>query len=224
MISREQLNHSLMVLPILQRAGPQEVFEFQQCSYSMNLPAGKIVFSEGDRANAIALVLSGAARVFKIGKNGRQITLYRFSVGDFCILTANAILNNQPFPANATVEQQIEAVMIPEDVFREWVQRYSLWREFVFNMLSARLTNMLTLVDEVLFRSMEARIASYLLQHSRPQNPIYITHQEIAMELGSSREVISRILKGFVASGLIRSVRGLIEVLDFDYLNSLANG
>jgi len=224
MISREQLNHSLMVFPILQRAIPHEVFEFQRCAYSMNLPTGKIVFSEGDRANAIALVLSGAARVFKIGRNGRQITLYRFGSGDFCILTANAILNVQPFPANAMVEQRIEAVMIPEDTFRDWVQRYSLWREFVFITLSARLNSMLILVDEVVFRSMEARIASYLLQQCRLQNPIRITHQEIAAELGSSREVISRILKGFTDSRIIRSVRGLIEVLDFDYLNTLANG
>ena len=224
MISREQLDRSLLVFPILHRASPQEVHEFQQIAYALNLPAGKIVFSEGDRANALALVLSGVARVFKIGKTGRQITLYRFGAGETCILTANAILNNQPFPANAIVEQQVEAVMIPEAVFRDWVQRYALWREFVINMLPLRLTSMLTLVDEVVFHSMDARIAAYLQQRSRLQNPIYLTHQDIAAELGSSREVISRILKGFVDSGLIRSERGLIEILDFDYLNSLANG
>lgn len=223
MISHEQYDRILNVFPILQHADPQAVHAFQQATFFTSLPACKIVFAEGDRASALAMVLSGTVRVYKTGKTGREITLYRFGSGDSCILTANAILNNQPFPVNAIVEQPVEAILIPEDVFRDWVNRYALWREFVFSLLALRLTNVLILVDDLVFRRMDARVAAFLHQRGQMQNPLFVTHQEVAAELGSSREVISRILEGFVAAGLIRSARGVVEILDFDALNALSN-
>ena len=111
--------------------------------------------------------------------------------------------------------------MIPADTFREWVVRYDLWREFVFDLLSQRLSTVMAVVDEIAFRRMDARIASLLLSHRETQNPIRITHQEIASELGSSREVISRLLEDFSERGLIRSGRGEIEILDPEELDSL---
>jgi CRP/FNR family transcriptional regulator len=145
---------------------------------------------------------------------GREITLYRFSNGESCILTANAILNQKTFPAVAVVESEAEAVMIPAETFRDWVRRYDLWREFVFDLLSQRLSSVMSILDEVVFRRMDARIAALLVNRSRPGARIRITHQEIAAELGTSREVVSRILEGFAAAGVIGSSRGEIEVLD----------
>lgn len=223
MIGPEQFNRIQSVFPLLQHADPRTLQEFQQATYFASLPADKIIFAEGDCASALALIFSGAIRVYKTGKTGRQITLYRFSTGDSCILSANAILNNQPFPANAIVEQPVKAVMIPDEVFRGWVQRYPLWREFVFSLLSLRLTSVLTLVDDLVFRRLDARAAALLLERSQLQNPIAMTHQEIASELGSSREVISRILEGFAAKGWIRSARGLVEILDLDSLVFLSS-
>ena len=171
--------------------------------------------------DAIALLISGVVRVYKIGETGREITLYRFGNGQSCILTANAILSQKTFQAIATVEKEAEAVMIPADTFRAWVMRYDLWREFVFDLLSQRLSTMMEIVDEIAFRRMDARIASLLLTRARSQNPMRITHQEIAAELGSSREVVSRLLEDFSERGLIRSGRGEIEVLDKEGLESL---
>lgn len=222
MISPDQFHRLQMVFPILQHADTRTLHEFQQATYFASMPANKIIFAEGDCASALALIFSGAIRVYKTGKTGRQITLYRFSTGDSCILSANAILNSQPFPANAIVEQPVKAVMIPDEVFRGWVQRYPLWREFVFSLLSLRLNSVLTLVDDLVFRRLDARAAALLLERSRVQNPIGITHQEIASELGSSREVISRLLEGFAVKNWIRSTRGQIEILDFDSLDYLS--
>jgi len=112
------------------------------------------------------------------------------------------------------VEQDAEAVIIPSATFRDWVRRYDLWREFVFDLLSQRLSSLMTIVDEVAFQRMDARLASFLRTRSRVQNPMRITHQEIASELGTSREVISRLLEDLSARGLVRSARGEIEVLD----------
>ena len=220
MIPQEKFQQILSALPILQRAGPQLLREFQQSAFFAPIPAGRDVFIEGDYPESIALVLSGVVRVYKIGNTGREITLYRFGLGESCILTANAILNQRTFPAIATVEEDIEAVMIPADLFRDWVKRYDLWREFVFDLLSDRLSTILTIVDEILFQRMDQRVATWLIQQAEVQNPVQVTHQEIAAELGSSREVISRILEDFRQTGLIEPGRGSVEIVDKTGLES----
>lgn len=220
MISNEQYNRIARVLPILKRAESQLVREFQQVATFTRIPAGRDVFIEGDRVDGIALLISGVVRVYKIGETGREITLYRFGLGESCILTVNAILNQKNFPAIASVEKEAEAVMIPAQIFREWVRRYDLWRDFVFELLSQRLSSVIMIVDEIAFRRMDVRIASLLLNRSQIQNPIHMTHQEIASELGSSREVISRLLEDFSEQGIIRSGRGKVEILDTNALKS----
>ena len=207
-------------MPILRQADPSFTREFKQTAFFAHIPAGRDVFLEGDRVEAIALIITGIVRVYKIGETGREITLYRFGNGSSCILSANAILSQKTFPAVATVEQDAEAVMIPAVTFRDWVRRYDLWREFVFDLLSQRLSTVMEIIDEVAFHRMDRRVASLILKLADTRNPVKITHQEIAAELGSSREVISRLLEDFVSDGSIRSGRGLIEVLDFELLKS----
>jgi CRP/FNR family transcriptional regulator len=220
MIDAAQFKRITKSLPILQFADLALIREFQQTAFVARIPAGHDVFLEGDQVEAIALLISGVVRVYKIGETGREITLYRFGNGSSCILTANAILSQKTFPAVATVEQDAEAVMIPADIFRDWVRRYDMWRDFVFELLSQRLSTVMAIVDEVAFQRMDRRVASLLLKMAKTKNPLRITHQEIASELGSSREVISRLLEDFVNEGSIRSGRGTVEILDFELLES----
>jgi len=220
MINSVQFEHATKSLPILQKADAAFRREFQQAAFYAHIPAGRDVFLEGDRVEAIALLISGVVRVYKIGETGREITLYRFGNGSSCILTANAILSYKTFPAVATVEQEAEAVMIPADTFRDWVKHHDLWREFVFALLSQRLSTVMAVIDEVAFQRMDRRVASLLLERAKNQNPLRITHQEVAAELGSSREVISRLLEDFVSEGIIRSGRGAVEILDFELLEA----
>ena len=220
MLTAEQFNRITSAMPFLQRAGEALKGELRQRAQFVNIPTGQDVFVDGDRVEAIALLISGVVRVYKIGETGREITLYRFGLGESCILTANAILSEKSFPAVATVEQDAEAVMIPADVFREWVNRYDLWRGFVFNLLSDRLSTVMAVVEEVVFKRMDRRVAAWLLNQARVTNPMRVTHQEIAAELGSSREVISRILEDFSGEALIEPGRGTIEVVDFEGLES----
>ncbi len=214
MLDKGQYERIARALPLLQHAPPDLIREFQQAAFFARIPAGRDVFLEGDRVDAIALLISGVVRVYKIGETGREITLYRFGNGQSCILTANAILSQKTFPAVATVERDAEAVMIPADTFRDWIGRHDLWRNFVFDLLSLRLASVMELVEEVAFRRMDGRVASLLLDRSRGSGPIRLTHQEIAAELGTSREVISRLLEDFTEQGVIRLGRGQIEVLD----------
>jgi CRP/FNR family transcriptional regulator len=220
MIDAQQYERILEALPILARAEPTLLREFKQSAFVAHIPKGRDVFMEGEHVDSIALLISGVVRVFKIGEMGREITLYRFGNGESCILTANAILNQKTFPAIAVVESEAEAVMIPAAVFRDWVRRYDLWREFVFDLLSQRLASVMTILDEVVFLRMDARIADFLLKKAKAGSRIQITHQEIAGELGTSREVVSRILEGFASAGLISSARGELEVLDSEGLGA----
>ena len=220
MLDAEQFKQISFVMPFLQKADDSLKQELKQKAQFAKIPAGHDVFVDGDRVENIALMLSGVVRVYKIGETGREITLYRFGYGESCILTVNAILSQKSFPAIATVEEDAQAVMIPSDVFREWVNKYDLWREFVFDLLSDRLSTVMAVVDEVVFKRMDRRVASLLLNQAKVQNPMRVTHQEIAAELGSSREVISRILEDFSREELIEPGRGTVEVLDFEGLES----
>lgn len=224
MIEQEQLNRLQRTLPLLRRADARLVEDFRRAAYFVRIPAGHDVFVEGDNADAIALLLSGVVRVYKIGETGREITLYRFGLGESCILTATAILAQQPFSAVATVEQDAEAVMIPANTFRHWIQQHDLWRDFLFSLLSQRLFSVMELVDEVTFQRMDIRIATLLLERSQATPLVSMTHQEIADELGSSREVVSRILEALAGKGVIRVQRGAVEIVNRELLQKLIAG
>jgi CRP/FNR family transcriptional regulator len=214
MLSSQQFDRIARLVPALRPGGAQMGREFRETATFLRIPAGRDVFVEGDPVEAIALLLSGVVRVYKVSDTGREITLYRFGSGQSCILTANAILSRTSFDAIATVEQDAEAVMVPAEAFRDWVRRHDAWRDFVFEMLSQRLASVLAIVEEVAFRRMDRRLASFLAERSGRQNPIRLTHQQIAVELGSAREVVSRILEDFAERGLVRVGRGSVEVVD----------
>jgi CRP/FNR family transcriptional regulator, anaerobic regulatory protein len=222
MITQTQFDRLNRTLPVLQHSELQMQRELIADAIYARIPQGHDVFLEGDSIDAIALLLSGVVRVYKIGETGREITLYRFGHGESCILTANAILSRQSFPAIATVEKDAEAILVPADSFRGWVSRYTPWRDFVFDLFAQRLASVIAVVEEVAFRRMDGRVAVLLLSRGQAQNPLHITHQQIASELGSSREVISRLLEDFNSRGMIRMRRGTIEILDFDELEENA--
>lgn len=116
-------------------------------AFLAKLPAEKDIYLQGDIVDNIALLLSGSVRVFKIGETGREITLYRFGLWESFVLTANVILNQRTFPAIAKVEEDAEVVLIPADVFHSRVKKYDLWRDFVFELLSDRLSTIIDFVD-----------------------------------------------------------------------------
>jgi CRP/FNR family transcriptional regulator len=221
-IDPEQRERIDRALPILQQAPRELAEEFWRRAFLVRIPAGRDVFLQGDRIEAIPLLLSGTVRVYQIGESGREVTLYRFRKGESCVLTANSILSQQSFPAIASVEQEAEAVMIPAETFREWVGRHAIWRDFFIGLVSQRLASVMAIVDEVAFRRLDTRVAGLLLQKAQAANPVRTTHQTIAAELGSSREVISRVLEDLGSRGLIRASRGAVEVLDLGGLRRFA--
>jgi CRP/FNR family transcriptional regulator len=192
---------------------------FLQKAAVAGLERGQIVCHQGHECSHLALMLKGSARVYKLGESGREITLYRIGPGESCILTASCILSHLPFPAVAECEEDVEAVVVPANDIRKWLAESPAWRDYVFSLLARRMGDIISLVEEVVFQRMDQRIAQYLLQHAKsPQRRIEATHQAIASDLGTSREVVSRILKDFESKALIKVSRGAVELLNVSLL------
>lgn len=202
-------------LTILERLEPEIAEEFIEHSMLMRFASGRDIMDAGDRVDAIPLVISGSIRVYQIAESGREITLYRFGPGECCVLSADSILGDRLFPARAQVLEDAEVVMIPAQRFNDWLARSAAWREFVFGAMSQRLVSLMHTLDDVAFARLDRRIAGLLAGRTeRHSERVRITHQEIADELGSSREVVSRVLEDLQDQGVVRLSRGVIEILD----------
>ena len=210
------------MLPFLQGATTALKTQVIAQAVVTDIAAGASIFWEGDTCSQLAVVVTGTVRVYKVGENGREITLYRVEGHESCILTASCILSRSRFPAFAVAETDVRAVLIPAAALRDWVAREELWRNYVLGLLAMRLSGVMATVEEVAFRRMDARVAEFVAAAARPGDPLRMTHQEIALELGTAREVVSRILKDLEREGLLTLGRGTITVLDAGGLRAKA--
>ena len=183
---------------------------------------GEYVFLENDKCNYFSFVISGEVRVFKAGETGREITLYRFGVGESCILTLSCLLGNNHFPAIAVTEDDIEAILVPSKVIREWFKSHQTFRDYAFDILSKRLSDVIMVINEIAFKRVDERVSEYLINHSDIDGSLNTTHKNIAIDLGTSREVITRILKEMEANNLLVISRGRIDIIDIGALRKFS--
>lgn len=221
MIEADRLQRIAALFPRL--AAEKELFaELGRRASVVGLEAGETVCHQSSQCSHLPLVLSGSARVFRLGESGREITLYRVLPGESCILTASCIVNRLDFPAVAVCEQALEALVVPVADVLEWENRSMAWRGFLLASVSGRLTEVIELVDEVVFRRMDQRLAEYLCERADGEGRLHLTHQEIAADLGSSREVVTRMLRDFEQRSILRTGRGEIELLQPQSLERIA--
>ncbi|BAO45025.1 Crp/Fnr family transcriptional regulator [Thiolapillus brandeum] len=181
----------------------------------VQLPAGQHICMEGSTCSHLAFILSGRGRVYKLSETGREITLYRVEPGECCILTLSCIVSEKRFPAFAVSESDLQAIVVPAVSIQHWMDNNRTWRRYAWNLIAERLGEVISLVEEVTFRRMDERLAFYLNQPKLfpLQQPTRITHQQIAAELGTSREVISRLLKDLEEQRVVALGRGWLKVL-----------
>lgn len=185
---------------------------------------GEGVFRDGEACENYLLVLSGSIRVQKISEGGHEITLYHVGPGQTCEVTTSCLLADNHYTAEAIAETTVEAVFISKLHFMEAVTRVPGFRKFIFSSLDQGLSDLVSLLEEVAFTPMDQRIAQILLKKlTALNNSIKITHHELAAELGTAREVVSRLLKDFERHGWAKLHRGNIEVLNVDALRNLLN-
>ena len=209
-----------------QQAPAPEQVRLAQATAAVHLPAGGFFYREGDRCPSFALVGRGEIRVFKTSVTGREITLYHVQDGQPCLVNVLCVFLGRPAMGSAIVEAPTEAVVVPAAAFREWVSAYDRVRRFVFETIAARVVDVMTLVEEVAFRKMDARLAQLLVRRfsmkGLPLRVLSTTHEELAAELGTAREVVSRLLKEFERLGAIGLARGRVDLRDGALLQRLA--
>jgi len=186
----------------------------------LRLPAGTPMFGEGSPCRQFPLVLEGSIRVSK-SSEGRELQLYRVMPGESCVLTGGCLVGGRDYPATGVIEQDARLVVLPKPVFDELLATHSPFRQYVFSLFAERLTEMMALVEAVAFHKLDRRVAGALLGHGRV---VELTHQQLADEVGSVREIVTRVLRSFADQGFVRLSRGSIEVLDAGGLRRVAEG
>jgi CRP/FNR family transcriptional regulator len=178
----------------------------------VSVEAGSHLYWEGDSCEGIGFLLRGEVRVYKASEAGREITLYEIGPGETCILNASCILGQNAYPANAVTTSAAELLLVPAGDFRRLLGEREEMRSFVFSLLSRRLSEMMALVHEVAFGRLDQRLLEYLVEKSE-NGVLPSSHQKVASDLGTSREVVSRLLKEFERQGRVSLARNEITVL-----------
>lgn len=187
----------------------------------VHLPAGTRVFEAGQRAQNMLLLLQGSVRVQQVSHTGREVSLYRVHAGESCILTTACMLADEDYAAEGIAETEIEAVAIPRTVFDDLTAHSAAFRTFVFRTYSRRIADLFALIDDIVFQRIDVRLAERLLQLTQ-NGVVQATHQALAIELGTAREVISRTLAEFHRRGWVETARGEIAISQRAGLERLA--
>jgi CRP/FNR family transcriptional regulator len=183
-------------------------------------PTGTIGYREGGVCGAYVMRLAGQSRVYKMSASGREILLYRVAAGETCVITTTCLLGNSNYPASTIVEEPIRDVIIPSNAFNQLMIDSKVFRTFVMTNYGALISDLIVLLDEVAFHSLDARLAKLLLDAN--SDTIGRTHQLMADELGTAREVVSRQLKRFEQKGWVKLGRGHVEIANRSALEKLA--
>lgn len=209
----------LQSYPLLKDIPTAKLEALLEQAQQLHLPAGTIVFDENQPCQGFPLVLSGNIRVIKSAANGRELQLYRVACGESCILTSSCLLGHSPYHARGVVDEDVEMIVLPASTFRTLLAEHSSFRDYIFGLFSERLTDLLQLVTAVAFQKLDQRLATLLIAKA---NPVRITHQALADELGSVREIITRLLKNFAEQGWVKLGREQIELIDLDALKKFS--
>jgi CRP/FNR family transcriptional regulator len=220
--SRETLRKRLLErFPVFSELPAERLEALLAEAQPLRAPRGGVLFDANQPCRGFPLLLEGSVRVAKAAPNGREILLYRVEPGQGCILSGGCLLGHSDYSATGTAESKVELLTIPPALFDELMLGFEPFRRFVFAMYGERLAEVMELVEEVAFRRLDARLAQLLVQ----RGPVLqATHQKLADELGSVREIVSRLLRSFEERGWVRLERERVTVLDPKALAALGRG
>lgn len=217
MFKHQQLWESCF--PEFIKCGESKIVSLMESASLVTIPAGQQVFSSGSQCENYLLLLKGSVKTQLLSESGREMLLYQVRPGDSCVLTTSCLLSGDQYPAEAYTEEETSAFVISSHAFYRCLEQSSFFREFVFKNFAVRLSNIIGRLGEVVFEGIEWRLAKELL--SAEEKILHITHQDLAVKLGSAREVISRNLKQFEAKGWVKLSRGVVTILDKESLTKL---
>jgi CRP/FNR family transcriptional regulator len=185
----------------------------------MQVKAGTVLFDDESPCQAFPMLVDGVIRVSKTGANGRELQLYRVVPGESCILTSSCLLGHVAYNARGVAETDMVAVALPQPVFSRLLAEHEPFRNYVFSLFAERIAELMQLVEAIAFQRLDQRLATLLLGKGKV---VHTTHQALADELGSVREIVSRLLKSFADQGFVSLAREQVEIVDAAGLRRVA--
>jgi CRP/FNR family transcriptional regulator len=177
---------------------------------------GKTLMEPGQFVKAVPLVLDGSIKIMRVDEEGKELFLYYLETGETCALSLTCCSAARPSQIKAVVEEQVSLLFIPIQIHEQLVDEFKQWKDFVSTTYQHRFQEMLTVLDAVAFKRMDERLMNYIVTKMKQlkSNELHTTHQEIANELGTAREVISRLLKQLEKKKWIELGRNVIYIRD----------
>jgi CRP/FNR family transcriptional regulator len=197
--------------PALRDLSQEEMARMLAEGTQREVPAGTVMFDEAQPCMGFPFVLKGEIGVSKLSENGREIQLYTVDAGESCILTSSCLLGSVDYDAHGVALTDTWVFILPRPTFERLLRSSDAFRHYVFGLFADRISDLMQTVEEVAFKRLDERLASLLLRRGPC---IRATHQQLADELGSVREIISRIVRNFATQGLVKTGREQITVLD----------
>lgn len=210
----EAVERLLRLFPDLGEMTAEHIGRFSSALQFAALDAGAVAYRQGQACPSYLMCLEGGTRAYKTSPAGRELLIYRVTPGSTCAFTTQCLLAGGTFPAESMAEAPTRMAALPAETFHQLLAVSAPFRRYVLDDYSNLLSSMINLVDEVAFATLDQRLARRLIAEADDTGRITKTHQQLALDLGSVREVISRYLSDWERAGWIRTARGRIEIID----------
>src|SRR5512137_183876 len=209
--------------PSLAAAPPATLERIARAGIYRKVPAGTVMFSERSPCAGYPLILSGSIRVLQRYPNGRELQLYRVKPGESCLLSGSCLLGETNYAASGIAETEVELLILPPPLFQALIAGDESFRRHVFDVFGERLSALMQVVEAIAYQKLDQRLAAVLVSRA-PDGEVHATHQALADELGSVREIVSRLLRNFEDRGWVDLGRERVRIVDRDAVASLARG
>ena len=213
------------VFPIWNKLTENEKQMLKDSAVKRRVEKGKILHESSGECLGLVIVEEGQLRAFVLSEGGKEITLFRLFELDFCLFTASCVFSGIQFDVSIEVEKDTEFWLIPPNVYRELMEKSTAVANYTNELMASRFSEVMWLIEQVMFKSFDKRLAAFLLEESNIENSdrLEITHERIANHLGSAREVVTRMLKYFQNEGAVKLSRGAVEIADRKKLSEIAD-
>ena len=210
--------------PIWDKLTPAQQKVISQSSQTRSVPKGTVLHNGSIDCLGLLLILSGQLRAYIISDEGREITLYRLFERDVCIFSASCIMRNIQFEVIIEAEKDSEIIVLPPHIYKKLMEESAAVANFSNQVMGSRFTEVMWLIEQIMWKSFDKRLASFLIEQSVLDNTdsLKITHEKIANHLGTAREVVTRMLRYFQSEGLVKLSRGTIELTDKKRLEEIS--
>ncbi len=210
--------------PVWERLTPQQQAALSGSMFSRRVRRGDVIHQGDADCTGLLLVKSGQLRVFMLSEDGREISLYRLFERDLCLFSASCMMRSIQFDITIQAEKDAELWVIPAETYRQVMEESAPLSNFTNEVMAARFSDVMWLIEQVLWKSFDRRLAAFLLEESAIEGTrtLKITHELIGNHMGNPREVVTRMLRYFQGEGLVRLSRGTVEIVDENALRRLA--